>query len=141
MNTLAQCPLCHPTDETVVWEDQKLRVILVDEADYPGYFRVIWKEHAIEMTDLIKEDQLHFMHVVLLAEMILRQFYKPDKVNLASLGNQVPHLHWHVIARWEDDPHYPNPIWGEQLRFSCPVRPTLTCQQLMMVFGENLADQ
>jgi diadenosine tetraphosphate (Ap4A) HIT family hydrolase len=36
----------------------------------------------------------------------------PDKINLASLGNVVPHLHWHVIPRFADDPHFPNPVWG-----------------------------
>jgi len=40
----------------------------------------------------------------------------PDKINLASLGNQVPHLHWHVIPRFKDDPHWPFAIWGRQVR-------------------------
>ena len=39
--------------------------------------------------------------------------FKPDKVNIASFGNMVPHLHWHIIPRFEVDRHYPNPIWGE----------------------------
>jgi diadenosine tetraphosphate (Ap4A) HIT family hydrolase len=41
---------------------------------------------------------------------------QPDKINLASLGNVVPHLHWHVIPRFADDPHFPNPVWGQRLR-------------------------
>ena len=36
----------------------------------------------------------------------------PDKINLASLGNMVPHLHWHVIPRWRGDRHFPDPIWA-----------------------------
>ena len=50
------------------------------------------------------------------AEAALRKVMAPDKVNLASLGNVVPHLHWHVIPRFADDPHFPNPVWGARLR-------------------------
>jgi len=47
---------------------------------------------------------------------VLRQALGPSKINLASLGNMVPHLHWHVIARFDWDSHFPNPIWGERRR-------------------------
>jgi diadenosine tetraphosphate (Ap4A) HIT family hydrolase len=56
------------------------------------------------------------MRVVFAAEAALREVMQPDKVNLASLGNVVPHLHWHVIPRFADDPHFPNPVWGERKR-------------------------
>ena len=51
-------------------------------------------------------------------EAVLRDVLRPHKLNLASLGNITPHLHWHVIPRFPDDPHFPNPIWGTQLRQS-----------------------
>jgi diadenosine tetraphosphate (Ap4A) HIT family hydrolase len=41
---------------------------------------------------------------------------QPDKINLACLGNVVPHLHWHVIPRWRDDSHFPAPIWAAAKR-------------------------
>ncbi|MEI4902545.1 HIT domain-containing protein, partial [Klebsiella pneumoniae] len=50
----------------------------------------------------------------------LRSLYSPDKVNLASLGNVVPHLHWHVIARFRDDAHFPDPIWSVPRREGVP---------------------
>jgi diadenosine tetraphosphate (Ap4A) HIT family hydrolase len=65
------------------------------------------------MTDLAAADQRHFMHVVLAVERALRLALNPDKVNLASLGNMTPHLHWHVIPRFRDDRHFPNPVWGQ----------------------------
>ena len=43
----------------------------------------------------------------------MREVMQPYKINVASLGTVVPHLHWHVIPRFEDDAHFPNPIWGE----------------------------
>jgi diadenosine tetraphosphate (Ap4A) HIT family hydrolase len=52
------------------------------------------------------------MNVVAGVERGLRIFLAPDKINLASLGNAVPHLHWHVIPRYRDDSHFPEAIWG-----------------------------
>jgi diadenosine tetraphosphate (Ap4A) HIT family hydrolase len=56
------------------------------------------------------------MLVVFTVEAALRELLRPEKINLASLGNVTPHLHWHVIARFRDDPHFPNPIWGARIR-------------------------
>ena len=50
---------------------------------------------------------------------------EPHKINLASFGNLTPHLHWHVIPRFEDDPHFPNSIWGERQRPGRPARNAL----------------
>jgi len=47
---------------------------------------------------------------------------QPTKINLASLGNVVPHLHWHVIPRWADDTHFPDPIWAPARRADAPMR-------------------
>lgn len=110
------CPLCRPDNETVLWRDKKCRVILVDDPDYAGFCRVIWRDHAKEMTDLVAADRAHFMIVVLAVEEVLRKLMHPDKINLASLGNQVPHLHWHVIPRFADDAHYPDPVWATRKR-------------------------
>lgn len=110
------CPLCAPAAEDVLWRDDRARVILVDDADYPGFCRVIWHAHIREMTDLAETDRLHLMRVVLRVERAVRDVLRPRKVNLASLGNQVPHLHWHVIPRFADDPHYPDAIWAARRR-------------------------
>ena len=56
------------------------------------------------------------MNTVFTVESAVREIMQPDKINLASLGNVTPHLHWHVIPRFIDDKHYPNPIWGKSLR-------------------------
>lgn len=114
------CPLCAAHDETLLWQDACCRVILVDDPDYPGYCRVIWNAHIKEMTDLSEHDRVHFMQVVFTVESVLRELLRPDKINLASLGNQTPHLHWHVIPRYKDDAHFPNPVWSARLRESAP---------------------
>jgi len=51
-----------------------------------------------------------------IVEQALRALIHPDKINLAALGNQVPHLHWHVIPRFADDAHFPDPIWVARKR-------------------------
>jgi len=68
------------------------------------------------MTDLSPAERAYFMAVVWDVETVLRTVMEPDKINLASLGNQVPHLHWHVILRFGDDRHFPDPVWAEPRR-------------------------
>lgn len=112
----ASCELCTSPGGTLLWESPRCRVVRVASADYPGFCRVIWQEHVREMTDLSGADRLWLMNVVFAVESVVRQHFKPDKINLACLGNMTPHLHWHIIPRWQDDSHFPEPIWGKQQR-------------------------
>jgi diadenosine tetraphosphate (Ap4A) HIT family hydrolase len=68
------------------------------------------------MTDLSDADRTRFMTLVFAVERCLRALLAPSKINLASLGNMVPHLHWHVIPRFADDPHFPNAVWSGRVR-------------------------
>ncbi|MBI5015948.1 MAG: HIT family protein [Deltaproteobacteria bacterium] len=110
------CPFCAPGSERVLWSDVRSRVLLAAEPGYPGFCRVVWGAHVREMTDLALEDRARLMEVVFAVEAALREVLSPYKVNLASLGNRVPHLHWHVIPRFEDDPHFPEAVWGTRVR-------------------------
>ncbi len=113
---MRDCPLCQASGETVLWRDGRLRVILVDDPDYAGFCRVVWQAHVAEMTDLAPTQRTHLLDTVLAVEDALRALLRPDKINLASLGNQVPHLHWHVIPRFRDDAHFPDPVWAARRR-------------------------
>ena len=110
------CELCHQDGGDILYRDDRLRVILVADADYPAFCRVIWHAHVKEMTDLAAADRAHVLDWVLRTEQALRDVLNPDKINLASFGNMVPHLHWHVIPRFADDKHFPNPLWGAAMR-------------------------
>jgi diadenosine tetraphosphate (Ap4A) HIT family hydrolase len=114
------CELCDTEGGTPVWHDARCRVVHAAEPGYPGFCRVIWNAHVAEMTDLGEADRAHCMRVVFALEAALREMLHPDKINLASLGNVTPHLHWHVIPRFRGDAHFPNPIWGASLRPSAP---------------------
>jgi diadenosine tetraphosphate (Ap4A) HIT family hydrolase len=109
---VSDCPLCHPVGEDVLWRDAFCRVILVDDPDYPGFCRVILNDHVKEMTDLPPRDRQRMMITVLKVEAAVREALNPDKINLASLGNMVPHLHWHVIPRFAGDRHFPDAVWA-----------------------------
>jgi diadenosine tetraphosphate (Ap4A) HIT family hydrolase len=108
------CELCEKDGGAVLWRDQLCRVVRPAVEGYPGFLRVIVNRHVKEMTDLAERERL--MRVVFACEQALRTFYQPDKVNLASLGNVVPHVHWHVIARFADDAHFPDAIWATARR-------------------------
>lgn len=112
----ASCELCASPGGAVLWQNALCRVVRVDEPDYPGYCRVILKRHASEMTDLDEHERAALMAVVHAVESALRETMHPDKMNLASLGNMMPHVHWHVIPRFRDDRHFPAPIWGAPQR-------------------------
>lgn len=110
------CLLCTSTSEDILWHDDFCRVVLVDDPAYPGFCRVILNAHVKEMTDLPEHDRQRLMRVVFAVEEAVREVVRPDKINLASLGNMVPHLHWHVIPRFADDKHFPDAIWAEAKR-------------------------
>ncbi len=118
---MADCELCAAKIEDVLVNTPKFRVILVDDANYPGFCRVIWNAHVKEMTDLAIADRSALMQAVCKVEQAIRDVMQPHKINLASLGNMVPHLHWHVIPRYQDDAHFPNPVWAATDRVSSEV--------------------
>jgi diadenosine tetraphosphate (Ap4A) HIT family hydrolase len=106
----------------VLWRDEFCRIVLVDDPDYPGFCRVVLEQHVKEMTDLAPAERNRLMNAVFATEAALRELLSPRKVNLASLGNAVPHLHWHVVPRHGDDRHFPKPIWAEPSRARAPRR-------------------
>jgi len=110
------CTLCDELGGLLIWASELCRVIDANDPNYPGLTRIIWSAHVAEMTNLNSDRQQYLMRVVLTVEDVLRHQLKPHKVNLASLGNYVPHLHWHVIPRWSDDATFPDSIWSAERR-------------------------
>lgn len=110
------CALCTTDGGAVVFRHAQFRVVRAQEAGFPGFYRVIWNAHVAEWSDLSPTDQVLCMSAVTAVERALRDVLAPDKVNLATLGNVVPHLHWHVIARYRWDSHFPAPVWGAAVR-------------------------
>lgn len=117
----AACPLCAEDGGVVLQRHPDLRIVRVtgpDAADFPAFYRVVWNAHVAEWSDLGEAEQARCMRAVSAVERVLRDRLQPVKVNLASLGNLVPHLHWHIVARFDWDNRFPGPIWAPPTRAS-----------------------
>lgn len=134
------CSLCHAVGGALVCRNSLLRAVIVDDADLPGFVRVIVNEHVKEMTDLDVAARLELLRVVLAAEEAIRETFEPLKVNLASLGNAVPHVHWHVVARFADDAFYPQSIWGVRQR-DTPAEILAQRRTLLPILRERLLEK
>jgi diadenosine tetraphosphate (Ap4A) HIT family hydrolase len=99
---LARWPLC--------------RVLLMNDANYPWLILVPEREGVREIIELSDGDRLLLMEEITRAARLLAAIAKPDKLNIAALGNAVPQLHVHLIARFTDDAAWPRPVWGVKPR-------------------------
>jgi diadenosine tetraphosphate (Ap4A) HIT family hydrolase len=117
---MRDCALCQADlgrGVKTVFETPRWRVVRVlDEPAFPGFYRLIWTDHVAEFSALARAERQECMEAVSVVERVLLEQLRPAKINLASLGNMVAHLHWHVIARFEGDTHFPRPIWAAPVR-------------------------
>ena len=135
------CPLCAADGGTLVWRGHDLRVIHApEEAErgFPAFYRVVWAGHAAEFSDLSPVERHRCMDAVAVVEQVLREVLTPTKINLAALGNMVPHLHWHVVARFDWDSHFPSPVWAAAQRERNTAQEAQVLQRLPQV-NERLA--
>lgn len=111
----AETFILHPqlTKDTMVIGDWALcRLLRMNDRTYPWLILVPKRAGIREIIDLAEDDQQQLMREIAKASHALRQIHTPDKINVAALGNVVPQLHVHVIARFTSDPAWPRPIWG-----------------------------
>lgn len=127
------CVLCQEPGGQLIWQGEKLRLIRADEAGFPAFYRIVWNAHVAEFSDLAAAERRHCMDAVALVEQVLRQQLQPSKINLATLGNVVPHLHWHIIARYGWDSHFPAPVWASAQRPRDAEREAAVAAQLPAV--------
>lgn len=90
-------------------------VLLMNNKLYPWLVLVPKRDGVTEITDLSPEDRARFMEEVAVASGVMQEIYWPDKINIASLGNQVPQLHMDIIARFKTDDIWPEPVWGADI--------------------------
>jgi diadenosine tetraphosphate (Ap4A) HIT family hydrolase len=113
---VAGCALCAGPGGRLLWSVGGWRVVRVDDAAVPAFYRVVCNHHVREFSELLGPERERCMDLVCAVERVLIDALQPSKVNLAALGNVVPHLHWHVVARFAWDSHFPEPIWGAAQR-------------------------
>lgn len=95
---LGHFPLCH--------------LLLMRDANYPWFILVPDRDDICEIHHLSEQDQQQLLHESMILSRALEQAFKPDKLNIAALGNVVPQLHVHHIVRYRNDPAWPAPVWG-----------------------------
>src|SRR5688500_8158941 len=102
--------LADDTHPLATWELCELR--LMDDANYPWLVLVPRVADAVELLDLDTQQRHRLSDEIDAAGRALRALCRPHKLNVAALGNLVPQLHVHVIARFQEDPAWPAPVWG-----------------------------
>jgi diadenosine tetraphosphate (Ap4A) HIT family hydrolase len=112
----AGCPLCEGSGGRVVVQAPRWRIVHADEAGFPAFYRLVWQAHVREFSQLAPAERAECMEVLVAMEQALLRHVRPDKVNLAALGNAVPHLHWHVVGRFAWDSHFPGAVWAQPQR-------------------------
>lgn len=105
----------HPTlanDTSFVIELPLSQVLLMNNVRYPWIILVPQRENILEIHHLEPDDQTTLFQELIQASNIMESIFSPDKINVGALGNMVPQLHVHVIARFKDDVAWPDPVWG-----------------------------
>jgi len=99
-------------DTVAVAEGPLSLVRLMNDRTYPWLILVPSRSDLRELHDLAAAERSHLMDEITAASRCLERLFAADKINVGALGNLVPQLHIHVIARFRNDPAWPGPVWG-----------------------------
>jgi diadenosine tetraphosphate (Ap4A) HIT family hydrolase len=112
------CPLCQKLDlldrlppDGVVWRFPHSVVLLGPWQFYRGYCVLVARTHARELIELADAERRAYLEEMCLLAAAIDACFRPHKLNYELLGNQVPHLHWHLFPRSKDDPEALKPVW------------------------------
>ncbi len=100
----------------IIYEDNDF-FIEKDISEIP-WLKIFTKEPYKELGDMPKDLRAKLWEICDIIEYEMKNYYNPTKINMASFANMLPRVHIHVMARFENDSHFPNPMWGEKLRES-----------------------
>ena len=100
--------------DLIIYEDNQ--ILITKEPSEIPWLKIFTKEPYKELGDVPKSLRLRLWEVYDIIEYEMKTYYTPTKINLASFANMLPRVHIHVMARFENDSYFPNPMWGEKLR-------------------------
>ena len=89
------------------------KFLLMNDSNYPWFILVPRRPNIFELFDLSKEDRIQLDHETVVVSKFINDSFKPDKINIATLGNIVSQFHVHIIARFSNDNAWPEPVWGK----------------------------
>ncbi len=118
------------TVSTNIYVDSLIRVE-VEESEIP-WLKVFAQEKRKEFSECSVEERSALLEAVNVIEKLMLSYYQPTKINIASFGNYVPQVHWHVMARFANDSFFPEPMWGEKQRESTLKLPSFKtfCEEI-----------
>lgn len=123
--TCKACQGIWPKEDHFIADLGLSKVYLHEDQFFPGWTVVVFKRHAIELFHLAPTERIQLMEEVSLVAKTLAQVYEAKKINYELLGNQLPHIHWHVIPRLAGDPAPLEPVWRVQHVPLLPPEPDL----------------
>jgi diadenosine tetraphosphate (Ap4A) HIT family hydrolase len=115
MNIFAPAFVLHPQlerDTTPLGDLPLSRVLIINDANYPWLLLVPRRAETVELIELSEVERAQLMTEIALVSSALKEVTECDKLNVAALGNAVPQLHVHIIARRKTDKAWPKPVWG-----------------------------
>lgn len=86
-----------------------------EESEIP-WLKIFTQERYKELGDLPKDIRQKLWEIYDIIEYEMKEYYHPKKINMASFANMLPRVHVHVMARFENDSYFPNPMWGDKVR-------------------------
>jgi len=101
------------------------------------WVKIFTQQPYKELSDCDQQTQKVLLESMLVVEQTMRSYYNPKKINIAMFGNYVPHLHIHVMARFEEDSHFPESMWGIKQREATLVLPNF--ETFVTLLQDNLA--
>ncbi|BAS68287.1 HIT family protein [Bathymodiolus septemdierum thioautotrophic gill symbiont] len=97
--------------------ENALVTVEIEPSDIP-WVKVFTKRKMKEFSECSTEEKLEIFRIIDIVEKTMLQYFNADKINIASFGNILPQVHWHIMARFELDSHFPEPMWGKKQRES-----------------------
>ncbi|HIQ47410.1 MAG TPA: HIT family protein, partial [Sulfurovum sp.] len=101
---------------SILYENKNIR-IESEESEIP-WLKIFTQKSYKEMSEVPEETKFEIYDLLDTIEKEMLAYYRPKKINIASFGNYVPHVHWHIMARFEEDAYFPEPMWGTKQRES-----------------------
>ena len=116
---------------SLIYENETIKI--ESETSEIPWLKIFTKTAYKEMSEVPKEVRFEIYDLLDLIEKEMLAYYKPKKINIASFGNYMPHVHWHIMARFEEDSYFPEPMWGIKQRESALNLPEFNtfCQKLL----------
>ena len=122
---------------SVLFENDNIK-IEIETSEIP-WIKMFTQHPYKEMSEVPNKIKTEIYHLLDVIEKEMIAYYQPDKINIASFGNYVPHVHWHMMARFKEDSYFPEPMWGTKQRVSNLSLPSFEafCTQIQGLLNEQ----